>query len=102
LNNTRDQIVSGYEYSKDQYVIVDTDELEKLRTEDSKALTIQEFIPADALDPMYYCGTTYYLGPDGPVGQRSYSVLHQGMVEQDRYAIVTYCWPSSSTNTARI
>lgn len=35
-----DQIVSGFEYSKGQYVIVDTDELEKLRTEDDKAINI--------------------------------------------------------------
>ena len=87
-----DQIVSGYEYSKDQYVVVDTAELEKLRTEDSKALTLQEFIPSDALDPMYYTGTTYYLVPDGPVGQRPYAVLHQGMVEQDRHAIAQVVW----------
>ena len=87
-----DQIVSGYEYSKDQYVVIDTAELEKLRTEDSKALTVQEFIPSDALDPMYFSGTTYYLVPDGPVGQRPYAVIHQGMVEQDRYAIAQVVW----------
>src|ERR1022692_3197516 len=72
-----DQIVSGYEYSKDQYVVIDTAELDKLRTEDSKAITIQEFIHSDALDAMYFSGTTYYLVPDGPVGQRPYAVLHE-------------------------
>jgi DNA end-binding protein Ku len=73
-------------------VVIDTDELEKLRSEDSKALTVQEFVPFDALDPMYYSGTTYYLVPDGPVGQRPYSVLHEGLVEQERNAICQVVW----------
>jgi DNA end-binding protein Ku len=55
------EIVSGYEYSTGQYVIVDPAELDKLRTPDEKALSIQEFIPPDALDPIYQAGTTYYL-----------------------------------------
>ncbi len=82
-----DQIVSGYEYSKDQYVVIDTAELDKLRTEDSKAINIQEFISKDALDPIYFKDKTYYLVPDGPVGQRPYVVLHDGMVKQGRNAI---------------
>src|SRR5439155_21971853 len=46
-----DEIVSGYEYSKDQYVVIDPNELDKLRTEDSKALSIQEFVPSNSIDP---------------------------------------------------
>src|SRR6266446_1515260 len=60
-----DEIVSGYEYSKGQYVLIDTDELGKLRTEDDKAINIDTFINAEALDPIYYQGKTYYLIPDG-------------------------------------
>ena len=87
-----DQIISGYEYAKDQYVVVDTEELVKLRTEDSKAINIQEFITPTALDPVYWSGSTYYLVPDGPVGQRPYAVLRQGMVEQKRYAVAQVVW----------
>src|SRR5258705_541845 len=68
-----DQIVSGYEYSKGQYVIVDTDELEKLRTEDDKAITIDTFIKSGTLDPIYSTGKSYYLVPDGPVAQKPYA-----------------------------
>lgn len=82
-----DQIVSGYEYSKGQYVVVDTDELEKLRTEDDKAVNIDTFITPDELDPVYSSGRTYYLVPDGPVAQKSYVVLQKAMVELDRYAV---------------
>src|ERR1019366_2815959 len=87
-----DQIISGYEYAKDQYVVVDTDELTKLRTDDSKAISIQEFIAPSALDPAYWNGSTFYLVPDGPVGQRPYAVLCQGMKEQNRYAIAQVVW----------
>jgi DNA end-binding protein Ku len=82
-----DQIISGYEYSKGQYVIVNTDELDKLRTEDDKAIKIDAFIGQDTLDPVYYSGKTYYLVPDGPVGHKPYAVVHQAMVEEKRYAV---------------
>ena len=82
-----DQIVSGYEYSKGQFVVVDTDELDKLRTEDDKAIKIDVFVPPDTIDPMYYSGKTYYLVPDGPMGQKSYGVVQQAMVDADRYAV---------------
>ena len=88
----QDEIVSGYEYSKDQYVVIDPNEIEKLRSEDSKAIGIQEFIPQDAMDPMYFSGATHYLVPDGPVGQRPYSVLYEGMVEEKRVAIAQMVW----------
>jgi DNA end-binding protein Ku len=84
---SKDAILSGYEYAKGQYVVVDPAELDKLRTEDEKAVTIDTFISPDALDLMYFSGKAYYLAPDGPVGQRPFAVLFQGMVEENRYAI---------------
>jgi DNA end-binding protein Ku len=82
-----EQIVSGYEHSKGQYVVVDTDELEKLRTEDDKAINIDTFVAPQVVDPVYSSGKTYYLVPDGPVAQKSYVVLQQAMVELGRHAI---------------
>jgi DNA end-binding protein Ku len=84
---TQDAIVSAYEYAKGQYVVVDTAELDKLRTPDDKAITIDVFIPADALPAIYLSGKAYYLAPDGPVGQKSYALLHQSMAEHQRQAI---------------
>jgi DNA end-binding protein Ku len=83
----QDQIVMGYEYAKDHYVIVDTDELDKLRTEDDKAIKIDAFIAPDSLDPVYYSGKTYYLVPDGPIGQKPYTVVLQAMVEENCHAV---------------
>ncbi|MBI3468230.1 MAG: Ku protein [Planctomycetes bacterium] len=84
---TSDAIVSGYEYAKGQFVVVDTDELDKLRTEADKAVTIDTFIRPNAIDPVYHCGKTYYLVPDGPVGQKPYALLHRGMEEEGCQAI---------------
>jgi DNA end-binding protein Ku len=84
---SNDQIVSGYEYAKGQYVVIDTEELSKLRTEDDKAINIDVFISSDTLDPVYYSGKTYYLVPDGPVGQKPYAVLQEAMKEEERFAI---------------
>jgi DNA end-binding protein Ku len=84
---TLDAIVSAYEYAKGRYVIVDTDELDKLRTTDDKAIQIDVFVAVDSLSPIYLSGKAYYLTPDGPVGQKPYAVLHQTMSEQRRQAI---------------
>jgi DNA end-binding protein Ku len=80
-------IVSGYEYAKDRYVVVDPDELDKLRTESDKAIQIDAFIAAGVLDPIYANGKSYYLVPDGPVAQKGYAVLRRGMLEEKRQAI---------------
>ena len=74
-----DQIVKGYEYAKGQYVIVDEEELDKLRTESDKSVRIDGFIRAEQLSSIYLGGRTYYLTPDGPVGQKPYSLLLKRM-----------------------
>jgi DNA end-binding protein Ku len=83
----KDQIVLGYEYAKGQYTIVDPDEIEKLRGENDRAITIEEFVAHDALDPMYLDGRNYYLVPDTPVGQKPYAVLQEAMAKRKRYGI---------------
>jgi DNA end-binding protein Ku len=84
-----DELVSGFEYSKDQYVVVDTDELDKLRTEDDKAIKIDAFISPEALDPLYLTGRSYFLVPEGPVGQHAFAVIYQAMADSKRCAIAT-------------
>jgi len=76
-----EEIVSGYEYAKDQYVVIDPDELQKLRLESDKAVSIEGFIAPEEIDPLYFSGRTYYLLPDGPAGSRPYALLHKGMLD---------------------
>ena len=79
-----DDIVSGYEFAEGQYVVVDTSELEKLRTAKDRSIDIKAFIARDAIDPAYFSDKTYYLVPDGPMGFKPYALLHRIMVEQKR------------------
>jgi DNA end-binding protein Ku len=65
-----DDIVSGYEYAKGRYVVIDPSELDKFRSAADKAITIHTFIAPQALDPVYQTDKSYYLVPDGPVGQK--------------------------------
>jgi len=81
-----DQIVSGYQFAKDQYVVIDTDELEKLRPKSEKDIAIAAFIKPDAVDPAQFSGKSYYLLPDGQVASRPYALLVRAMSEQKRYA----------------
>jgi DNA end-binding protein Ku len=78
----KEEIVSGFEIAKDQYVMIDPAEVDKLRSESDKAVTIDAFIPQDKLDPIYFSGKNYYLVPDGPVAFRPYALLVAGIKEQ--------------------
>lgn len=82
-----DQIVSGYEFTKDQYVVIDPDEIAKLRTQSDKAVNIDGFIKPEEIDPVYLAGRTYYLLPDGPAGARPYALLLKGMQEKGVHAM---------------
>src|SRR5438034_11810820 len=50
----RDDIVKGYEFAKDQYVLFSPDELKALKEEATRAIAITEFVPVDKVDPIYY------------------------------------------------
>jgi DNA end-binding protein Ku len=77
LANT--EIVSGYQYAKDQYVVIDADELNKLRRDSDHAINISGFVPFAEIPPEYLSGRAYYLMPDGPAGSRPYALLREGM-----------------------
>jgi len=82
-----EEIVSGYEIAKDQFVVIKPEELDALRTESDKAVNIQSFVSMDTFDPIYFEGKNHYLMPDGPVGEKPYALLVNGMKENKRYAV---------------
>src|SRR5207253_459651 len=81
------EIVSGYEYARDRYVVVDPDELDRLRTEADKAIKIDVFVASGAFDLLYTTGKKYYLAPNGPAGQKAYALLAQAMVAEGCYGV---------------
>jgi DNA end-binding protein Ku len=84
---SNDEIVSGYEYQKGQYVTVEKDEKGELREKDDKAIAIDTFVTPDAIDPIYFSGRTYYLVPNGPAAQKPYAVMFEAMRAHNRLAI---------------
>lgn len=81
------EIVKGYEFAKDQYVIIDEDELDELRTESDKAINIDSFVSPEQIDVLYLTGKTYYLAPDGPVGQKPYCLLLEAMKGENLFSV---------------
>ncbi|HEY2828108.1 MAG TPA: Ku protein [Pirellulales bacterium] len=81
-----DEIVTGYEYEKDHYVIVDRDEVEKAQADD-RSITIESFISPEQIDPIYYDGRVYYLVPETPAANQPYTVLCQAMEKLDRCGV---------------
>lgn len=83
----QDEIVSGYEHVKDEYVVIDPSEVQKLRKQSDKIVSLEAFVSSDKLDPLYFSGRAYYLQPDGTAGQKPYQLLREAMEDEGLYAI---------------
>jgi DNA end-binding protein Ku len=83
---SKDEIVSGFELRKNQYVEIDPEELDRLRPENDRALRIDAFVEPESVDPLYFDGRMYYLSP-AAAGKESYAVMAQAMEHENRCAI---------------
>jgi DNA end-binding protein Ku len=72
---TSDDIVKGYAYSRDRCVVIEPEELEKLRPAKDKALVLEQFVALGEIDPVRFAGRSLYLWPDGAAAQHPYGVL---------------------------
>lgn len=86
---TKEEIDSGYEYEKDQYVQLEPEEIVNLRSEADQAITIDTFLPPHDIDPRFLTGKTYYLVPEGPAGLKPYVLLHHVMRSKERNAVAS-------------
>jgi DNA end-binding protein Ku len=84
----RDDMVKGYEFSKDQYVTFTPDELKALEEKATGSIDIAEFVPLAAIDPVYF-DRPYYLGPEKG-GDKAYRLLAEAMRETGRAALARY------------
>jgi DNA end-binding protein Ku len=80
-----DQIVKGYELTKDRYVIVTPEELDALDPERTRTIDIEDFVDLDEIDPVYY-DHPYYLVPDKGAA-KAYGLLLGAMKEAGKVAI---------------
>jgi DNA end-binding protein Ku len=80
-----DEIVKGFEYEKDHYVIVTDEELESLPVPSARAIEIDRFVESSEIDPIYF-QRSYYLAPE-PAGVKAYHLLREAMSDQDKVAV---------------
>ncbi|MEE8599589.1 Ku protein [Euzebya tangerina] len=82
---SNDDIVKGFEYEKDRYVVFEKEELDALKPKSSRVIDIETFVPLSEIDPIYY-DKPYYLGPE-ETGAKAYALLTQAMKEAQSVAM---------------
>ncbi len=75
---TAEEIVKGYQFEPEQYVIVSPEDLAKIKLKSTKVIEIEGFIDATEVHPSLY-ESPYFAGPDGVVGAKTYSLLSQAL-----------------------
>jgi DNA end-binding protein Ku len=88
----RTEMVKGYEFEKDKFVLFSADELKALEESSTHAIEIVAFIPEKAVDPIYY-DKAYLLAPDKR-GGKPYALLMEAMRKSGRCALAKWAWKS--------
>ncbi len=82
----RRDLVKGYEFRKDQYLLLSDEDFDSVKVESSSMMSIEKFVEVNSIDPIYYA-SSYYLAPDGDAGRDVYAVLHEAIAETGRVAL---------------
>jgi DNA end-binding protein Ku len=75
---TNSEIVKGYEFEKGRYVVVEDEDIQKVRVESTRVIDLVQFTDDTAIDPIYV-DRAYYLAPDGGVASQAFAVMREGM-----------------------
>jgi DNA end-binding protein Ku len=81
----RSEIVKGYEYRKDEYVVIEPEEIKKIEPKTAKTMEILEFVKSSEVDPVYF-ESSYYMLPE-EAGRRPYALLTKALEESEYVAI---------------
>ena len=84
----REHVVRGFELTREQYVIVGDEDLEKCAPVPSRTIAIRQFVRPTDIDPMYYI-KPYYLGPDKG-GEKGYALLAAAMEKSKKVALAEF------------
>ena len=82
--NSKD-IVKGYEYDKDKYVVITDEEIEKIKTEKDKSIQILHFAELNQISPVYY-EKTYQAAPEAG-GEKAFELLRSALMAEQKIAI---------------
>lgn len=80
-----DEVIRGYEYAPDQYVVIGQEELDAATVKATQSVDILHFVDASAIDPAYYA-TPYYTEP-APVGRKAYALLRETLQRTERVGV---------------
>jgi DNA end-binding protein Ku len=81
----RSEIVKGYEFRKDEYIVIEPEEIKKIEPRTAKTMEILEFVQTSDVDPVYF-ESSYYMVPD-EAGRRPYALLTKALEESEYVAI---------------
>lgn len=70
----RSEIAKAYEFEKDKYVIIEQEELDRIKLRSEKTIELSKFVKLDSVDDVYFDGS-YYAAPDGPVADEPYRIF---------------------------
>jgi DNA end-binding protein Ku len=79
-------IVKGYEYEPDKYVIIEQEDLNKVKIKSNKIIEIEGFVDSSEVHPTLY-DTPYFIGPDGEVASQPYALLNKTLTESSKLAV---------------
>src|SRR5204863_5436977 len=71
-------IVKGYEFEKGRFVVMEDEDIDKVRVDSTRVINLEKFTDADSIDDIYL-ERPYYLAPDGPVAKEAFAVIREGM-----------------------
>jgi DNA end-binding protein Ku len=72
------EIVKGYEFEKGRYVVMEEEDIQKVRVESTRVIDLAQFTDETSIDPIYV-DRAYYLAPDGAVAADAFAVMRDGM-----------------------
>jgi DNA end-binding protein Ku len=81
----RSEIVKGYEYRKNEYVVVEPEEIKQIEPKTAKNMEILEFVKTSEVDPVYF-DSSYYMMPE-EAGRRPYALLTKALQESEYVGI---------------
>ena len=85
----RSELVKGFEYEKDRYVVIDDEDIKRIQPKTAKVMEIVEFVKEEELDSVYL-EASFYLHPD-EAGEKAYSLLFKAMRETGHVGIAKIC-----------
>jgi DNA end-binding protein Ku len=82
----RSEIAKAYEFEKDKYVVIEQEELDKIKLRSEKTIELTKFVPAGSVRDVYL-DSPYYVAPDGPLAEEAFRVVREAMQKTDTAGI---------------